>query len=459
MKNQIINEIMKTNRKKCFVKITLVTYIFIMITAIFPYYSKFVDYIDEEFLKYMYIGLGVLLIIFIMSFLTSCSKKNYLYKKSIAFKGQKFYSIISMYKYLKTLPYFVSLNRTRVAVEENEEDGKTTNINKNVFHDFYDTLSFEDLTLTKIANDFATFSKSQGLEIDKETAVGFFAAIASSKLIFITHEDFSLLYKLIYNASLFLCADTCYIDFNNINTTDDLLYYQNGYSDFSYCLLSNKDSRRFTFNVFSNVYLEKFINECSFLIDFANNYGEDYVLKIRNLNTYDAFMDLVISKRTCNFIVADKNTPINDLPKELLSSSINYLPRNMKFINDFQAEFKNYAVPYSWFEEAVKEALEENLISENMWKRIDEVENVLKENGYQFNNKDWMLFEKFTSVYNCLTNNEEAAVDNLLLYKIIPYMNTVKKDYKDSSLYLIIETIFGSENITRSNELLKKLKK
>lgn len=459
MKNQIINEIIKTNRKKCFVRIALVTYIFIMIIAIFPYYSKFIDDIDEEFLKYINCGLIVSFIVFIIGFLVSCSNKNYFYKDSISFKGQKFYSIISMYSFLKTLPYFVSLNRARVATDENDEDNKTTNINKNVFHDFYDTLTFEDLTLTKIANDFATFSKSQGLEIDKETAVGFFAAIASSKIILITHEDFSLLYKLIYNASLFLCADTCYIDFNNINTTDDLLYYQNGYSDFSYCLLNNKDSRRFTFNVFSNVNFEKFINECSFLIDFANNSGEDYVLKIKNLNTYDAFMDLVISKRTCNFIVADKNTPINDLPKELLSTSINYLPRNMKIVSDYQTEFKNYAVPYSWFEEAVKEALEENLISENMWKKIDEVEDVLKESGCQFNNKDWILFEKFTSVYNCLTGNEEAAVDNLLLYKIIPYMNTVKKEYKDSSLYLFIETIFGSENITRSNELLKKLKK
>ena len=51
------------------------------------------------------------------------------------------------------------------------------------------------------------------------------------------------------------------------------------------------------------------------------------------------------------------------------------------------------------------------------------------------------------------------ALGALLPSKIIPFMNSVKKEYEESSLYLIIESNFGSENILRSNELLKKIKK
>ena len=69
------------------------------------------------------------------------------------------------------------------------------------------------------------------------------------------------------------------------------------------------------------------------------------------------------------------------------------------------------------------------------------------------------MFEKYTSVYLSAGGQEEDAMDNLLVSKIIPFMNSVKKEYEESSLYLIIESNFGSENILRSNELLKKIKK
>ena len=105
-------------------------------------------------------------------------------------------------------------------------------------------------------------------------------------------------------------------------------------------------------------------------------------------------------------------------------------------------------VTYHQFEKMLELALRDNMLDENLWKRIDKLENVVNDMdaGYRMTSKMWQRLEKYTSVYLRSGGAPEETLDSVVANHVINTMITSVAEGKNKTgdkFVNTIENIFG----------------
>ena len=93
-------------------------------------------------------------------------------------------------------------------------------------------------------------------------------------------------------------------------------------------------------------------------------------------------------------------------------------------------------------------ALRDNMLDENLWKRIDKLETIVNEMdaSYRMTSKMWQRLEKYTSVYLRAGGEPEETLDSVVANHVINTMVTSVAEGKNKTgerFVNTIENVFG----------------
>ena len=111
------------------------------------------------------------------------------------------------------------------------------------------------------------------------------------------------------------------------------------------------------------------------------------------------------------------------------------------------------------FNKLVSHALRDCLIEENLWKRVDKLEDyVCQKETYRIDNKHWHRIEKYVSSYIAAGGVEEEALDSVvahhMIYGMLPILAN-SKDKNEDKFTHVIENIFGEGHAPFSIKVVK----
>ncbi len=105
------------------------------------------------------------------------------------------------------------------------------------------------------------------------------------------------------------------------------------------------------------------------------------------------------------------------------------------------------------------EAEEHYALSEENWKKIDDLSEKLSSTSFVLDNKLATATERFVGVYMAAGGNEQEALDAVLAAILLPAMLAAHSDNTDEntlSLSQLLDNAFGLENLPACVEMLKK---
>ena len=200
-----------------------------------------------------------------------------------------------------------------------------------------------------------------------------------------------------------------------------------------------------------NNYLQEVIIAASLrtkkhFISISNKDGSvaDGNIQLRNNMWY-----LLALKNECNIDEMDETLARNStvLQLNLKKSVPNETYSEVKFVNYYQ------------FRKFVQDLKSDSIISEDNYKKIDNLEEYInKIVPFEIGNKGFLSLEKFMCIYLSMNNDELEVLDNALACKLLPLvaLNIKGKDLnEDSSLIERLEKIFGEDNIYVSTRMLR----
>lgn len=125
-----------------------------------------------------------------------------------------------------------------------------------------------------------------------------------------------------------------------------------------------------------------------------------------------------------------------------------------------QQEREKKTITNSVFNQAVEEAQDDNYITEDYWKKIDRLEEYLKDKAnITFDNKFLRQVERYAATFLACGATKAETVDAVLANKIIPYIATEKESVLsalESDFSLHLDELFGYENIPLAKSAIKE---
>ncbi len=111
------------------------------------------------------------------------------------------------------------------------------------------------------------------------------------------------------------------------------------------------------------------------------------------------------------------------------------------------------------FNKLVSNAVRDCLLEENLWKRVDKLEDyVCSKETYRIDNKHWHRIEKYVSSYIATGGLPEEALDSVvahhMIYGMLPIIEN-NKDKNDDKFTHVIENIFGEGHAPYSIKVVK----
>ena len=116
-------------------------------------------------------------------------------------------------------------------------------------------------------------------------------------------------------------------------------------------------------------------------------------------------------------------------------------------------------VEYYQFEKLLDYACRDFQLGENLWKRLDKLEEYVQtlDQSFKINNKVWLRLEKYVSMYLSVGGVEEAALDSVIAHQVMNTMipSIVNGKSKGEKLTVTIENIFGEGHIPHTIKTVK----
>ncbi len=98
-------------------------------------------------------------------------------------------------------------------------------------------------------------------------------------------------------------------------------------------------------------------------------------------------------------------------------------------------------------------------VDEDDWKKLDRLEEyVVAHTQYTMGNKLWLCLEKYVAVYLACKGEQADAVDTAVCSKLLPSVISAlsgNMDKEEKSLSVVLEEIFGDDNVDKCKEFIK----
>ena len=328
-----------------------------------------------------------------------------------------------------------------------------------------------EFTFEKACAELIVYYKERGVYVDAESARSLFSALASSRLLILNAEDKGLLTRFVYLLGKYFDYSTIIEDFADIHAGgDDVIYslascHPYGVTRFADALIHHR-------NVENNIRLmaltgaqSEFIKPCfSQVYKYIDQHNALNKLTVR---TESGDYNYSIPQNVWFIVVLEEGQKAIDIPKYLLETAceVNLNLKELELPKPIPVPLEEgqdpseqafiepeitpvTTVTYHQFEKMLELALRDNMLDENLWKRIDKLETIVNEMdaSYRMTSKTWQRLEKYTSVYLRAGGEPEETLDSVVANHVINTMVTSVAEGKNKTgerFVNTIENVFG----------------
>ena len=353
-----------------------------------------------------------------------------------------------------------------VALEElpeDEEKEKTSYLDSD-FDCSEDTIDFAaDIYPAEYVQTYNDYSANNGVIIEPKSSRALFSCLASSRLLILNSGAKVELDKTVDLILSYLGNGHNVFDLSKAKSLNDLLWEKIDEGTYKRTelsgLISNMRKLKNTCNViaFKNPDMSNLRNTLGVLLDYVIYPNLDHYI---NLGTKDEEDLVLIPKNLLIILVPSDNTYLDSFDREIAerSYSMELLLRDNELepINDVVVKYMSYPA----LERMAKECKERNIIPEEYWKKLDDLEEEINNlESFRFENKTILDFERFVGLMIEAGGDIDEAIDMVLAYRIVPILkgyNVYKNNDGDNTLYEIISRIFTEENTELTKRAIKK---
>ncbi|WP_026400272.1 hypothetical protein [Acholeplasma equifetale] len=278
------------------------------------------------------------------------------------------------------------------------------------------------IKLSDYLNALQLYLKDFGLDVKNAHVKNFFAMLASNQFVILKHEYKDVVYRFLEVYADFIGAK---IEFE----TQQLKMYE--LMNHPFFQRSHQQDQTLFILVLTNPNYKELtrLNTSLFPSHFMVVAVDTIDTEVDELNILDKSMSLNLSAQIIE-------------PKESVTQ------------NEIKLSVRNWLI-------MLNDALENNLIDEVHWKKIDKLESyILDISNYKFGNKIFRQIERYVAILMLCNVEQDEIVDLVLTYKLLPIIKTLKvrKDSNTEQSFLeTFETIFGLENLIFSKDLIKDI--
>lgn len=308
------------------------------------------------------------------------------------------------------------------------------------------------------------FAASRGIVLEISSARSIIAAMAASKIIFLTSRNASLLpaFERVLNEYFSAYAGVTTAS-DSWKSQFDLLWRDDGdelnLSDFTAAVYSaaNEEDKH-TIVILDNVNVGNLASYFSTFISYANrpaeqweaNLGENVALTLPNNLTY---------------VLVPVGGSVEEVPPEILSGATVV---DVTITSDeIQTENAGWVRPVTFTKNSLKNIAERSkesfFLSDAVWNKLDAIaDSIAQDEKFCIDNKNMLQIERYTSVLLDAGADERDAIAAMFFGKLnflLKNTKTYKSVGGDRKISVLIEKVFADEELTRvTNALLKAVR-
>ncbi len=322
------------------------------------------------------------------------------------------------------------------------------------------------VNLKELCDNFYAFLVSKGMLLEHKKIRELFSAMASNRLVVIRNSSYTDL-KFLQALNEFLGNETYYDVANNISSEQELIWVNKhgsaATSDFiNGICASTKHSNNVNVVALTEVNLADCNLYLSNVLNFVKNPNEKGSIKIdmvkeSPISQYMTNGKLPIPKNIW-FLLFVSEDSINKLPKKLVDDTI-LLEIEVKDVERKEYTKELTGLSYTSFIDAAVKAKEENYIPDELWAKIDEFEELMKNKfNYTIANNTIRKMENYASAYNVCGEDESVSVDSTIANVLLGYI--FNESFIDADSHKTITTLLNEvfDDLSITKETLNKYK-
>ena len=322
--------------------------------------------------------------------------------------------------------------------------------------------TIESINISEVQENFIKTCQENGIEMDKSKARLVLASVFASRLLIIKEDNTELKQKFMRVLAGFFGNDDFLTELGeNVVRFDDVVWRLTSEGNvptaFSRGLSA---SRQFPDKVnmvmLDGVKADSMERVYKEILGYIKNPNITCSLRIGNRNVDNGFRQL---PKNVWFMFGMKKEDL--IPSEVAKYAIS-LELELKATEPSAEKTKFKPVDYPQLLDCLNESYENHFIEEDNWKKLDTFNEYLNDRGDFFiDNRIVREMERFAAIYLALDGDQADLIDTLLTVKLllIALPNEYKKRVNDDEgLVAKTESILGGDFITKSAQLLKKIK-
>lgn len=314
----------------------------------------------------------------------------------------------------------------------------------------------ENVSFTELCANFHDYMLGWGVEVESSSVRAFMAAFAASKLIFIDIKNKDVLPTFLLALSGYFRGAEVVETKESWNRPDHLTwtvegdkYVASGFVNAVYAAAHTPDKNAVA--ILSRVRMDNLHNYFNDFIRYALFPSEEHVWRLNDDTK-------VILPHNLHYILVTEDGWQN-MPRDVAGASVQIeMICSASSAPGESVEIKS--VTSKGFEELVKESREEHFMSENIWKKIDElIEAINVSEKFAIGNKSLLQIERLTSAVMACGADESEAFSLAFTAKIVSRLKNLKmygEDGGDKTVFGLIEKLFGDENLSKIQKALFK---
>ena len=320
-----------------------------------------------------------------------------------------------------------------------------------------------DIYPAEYVQTYNDYSANNGVIIEPKSSRALFSCLSSSRLLILNSAAKVELDKTVDLILSYLGNGHNVFDLSEVNSLNDLLWEKVDEGTYKRTelsgLLANMRKLKNTCNIiaFKNPNMSNLRNILGPLIDYIIYPNLDHYI---NLGTKEEEDLVLIPKNLLIILVPSDDKYLDSFDRELAerSYSMELLLRanELEPIEDVVVKYMSYPA----LERMAKECKERNIIPEEYWKKLDDLEEEINNlEAFRFENKTILDFERFVGLMIEAGGDIDEAIDMALAYRIVPILksyNIYNNNDGDNTLYEIISRIFKEENTELTKRAIKK---
>ncbi len=313
-------------------------------------------------------------------------------------------------------------------------------------------------TFNEIAEKLNDILLTKGYRIERKSIVTFLSAMSTTKVIFLDGD--SLVSSLFIEAfNIFIASSMTYTEIKpKFHHPIDLYFeardnkrYKSEFIKSLYYASDNKDGIHFA--VLNDVYLPRAEEYLAELLPIFDNPVEKHTILLR---TKDKNIKLDFSTNLWIIGILKDNSSFVSNRILMKNSCVVKIKGELCEKEDIDLE-ETQMLSFGHFNELIRINREEFLLSEETWKKIDDLSDFLKtKERVALGNKEYCLIEDYISTYASMGYSLEEALDSVLALRILPFIlsNNLEEERRHELLE-ILDKILGVDNNILSSKLLK----